>query len=424
MGFRIRKSIGSGGFKVNISKSGVGYSYGVKGMRYTKKANGGTRTTISIPKTGISYIHDSSIKEIENSQIIEDDVNQVPVKTNGQKANNFKAGFIVLVIFTGLLLLGSIGMFAEKSLNLTELCGSMVLTIGLGILSLYLYKKYKTYENLAKEDGTLVLSNNEDSEVLINSDTNNNLLEQYNNLLQNDYSVELMDSNFNCSLAIMALNTLIKNPNYKEGDLSFNIDDKIKELSNYGQQLFLNSDCNSFVALDTETTGLDPENDRILQIALIKVENGKFVDSFVSLVNPKVYIPVRASEINGIYKDDVKNAKTIKELFPDILKFIGNYPLIMHNASFDMKFLENEYSRNFNKLLPNLKNICTMKLWKKLFFKYQNEKVPAANLYTLVLNLLQKNEIEEYENNKHTAECDAISTAKVFMKMYDNTVNK
>lgn len=62
MGFRFRKSFGKGPFRVNISKSGVGYSIGSKGFRYTKKAGGGTRTTASIPGTGISYVTDSGKK--------------------------------------------------------------------------------------------------------------------------------------------------------------------------------------------------------------------------------------------------------------------------------------------------------------------------------------------------------------------------
>ena len=60
MGFRFRKSIKAGPFRVNLSKSGIGYSVGTKGLRFTKKAGGGTRTTASIPGTGISYVKDSS----------------------------------------------------------------------------------------------------------------------------------------------------------------------------------------------------------------------------------------------------------------------------------------------------------------------------------------------------------------------------
>lgn len=59
MGMRFRKSFGGKGFKVNVSKSGVGFSAGGKGLRYTKKAGGGTRTTASIPGTGVSYVKDS-----------------------------------------------------------------------------------------------------------------------------------------------------------------------------------------------------------------------------------------------------------------------------------------------------------------------------------------------------------------------------
>ena len=60
MGFRFRKSIPIGKhFRINLSKSGVGYSCGVKGARFTKTANGKNRTTLSVPGTGISYTTES-----------------------------------------------------------------------------------------------------------------------------------------------------------------------------------------------------------------------------------------------------------------------------------------------------------------------------------------------------------------------------
>ena len=68
MGFRFRKSFGAGPFRVNLSKSGIGYSVGGKGFRFTKKAGGGTRTTASIPGTGISYVKDSKKKSKKNTQ--------------------------------------------------------------------------------------------------------------------------------------------------------------------------------------------------------------------------------------------------------------------------------------------------------------------------------------------------------------------
>lgn len=69
MSFRFRKSINIGGFRINLSKSGIGYSFGVKGLRFTRKAGGGTRTTIGIPSTGLSYVKDGSLHKKEGAMV-------------------------------------------------------------------------------------------------------------------------------------------------------------------------------------------------------------------------------------------------------------------------------------------------------------------------------------------------------------------
>ena len=86
MGFRFRKSFGKGPFRVTMSKSGIGYSVGGKGARFTKKAGGGTRSTLSIPGTGISYVTDSkkNTKVSVNNMIKkpEVDMDTIPVPQN------------------------------------------------------------------------------------------------------------------------------------------------------------------------------------------------------------------------------------------------------------------------------------------------------------------------------------------------------
>ena len=67
MGFRFRKSVKAGPFRINFSKSGIGYSFGGKGFRVTKKAGGGTRTTASIPGTGVSYVKDYGSRKKKTS---------------------------------------------------------------------------------------------------------------------------------------------------------------------------------------------------------------------------------------------------------------------------------------------------------------------------------------------------------------------
>ena len=68
MGFRFRKSINlGGGFKINLSKHGVGYSWGTKGFRYTRKSTGGSRTTASIYGTGLSWVSETGGKKRRTS---------------------------------------------------------------------------------------------------------------------------------------------------------------------------------------------------------------------------------------------------------------------------------------------------------------------------------------------------------------------
>lgn len=69
MGFRFRKSINlGGGFRINLSKSGASYSWGHRGYRISKTVNGSTRTTVSVPGTGISYVHETK----ENAEHLEE----------------------------------------------------------------------------------------------------------------------------------------------------------------------------------------------------------------------------------------------------------------------------------------------------------------------------------------------------------------
>lgn len=70
MGFRFRKSINFGGFRINLSKTGIGYSFGGPGFRWTKLANGRTRTTASIPGTGISYVQETSRCKPKHKQVL------------------------------------------------------------------------------------------------------------------------------------------------------------------------------------------------------------------------------------------------------------------------------------------------------------------------------------------------------------------
>jgi len=96
-----------------------------------------------------------------------------------------------------------------------------------------------------------------------------------------------------------------------------------------------------FCVLDTETTGINKQRDKLVEISLIvfKPFEYKYFKVFDALINPGIPIPPTAQKIHGITDAMVKSEKDIKDLFPEVIDIIGEYPLIAHNAAFDMTFL-------------------------------------------------------------------------------------
>ncbi len=130
-----------------------------------------------------------------------------------------------------------------------------------------------------------------------------------------------------------------------------------------GRQLATNT---VFVALDTETTGLSPTRDRIVEIALVKFQNGKITATNSWLINPGMPIPAPAERVHGISDEMVADKPSCAETLPKVNKFVGDAVLLAHNARFDIGFLKNEYKRS--KTAPP-GNICldTLKLAGKWF---------------------------------------------------------
>lgn len=118
MGIRFRKSIKVGNARINLSKSGIGWSVGTKGLRYTKTANGRNRTTVSIPGTGVSYVSESSSKRKRNEPGKYAN-NQPSERRNMQSSSGYgaeKRSNILKwcgIIISAVLFLGSIPSFSS-----------------------------------------------------------------------------------------------------------------------------------------------------------------------------------------------------------------------------------------------------------------------------------------------------------------------
>ena len=93
-----------------------------------------------------------------------------------------------------------------------------------------------------------------------------------------------------------------------------------------------------YVAIDFETTGLDSESDKIIEVAAVRFEGGEVSDSFSSLVNPGRSIPEFIVNLTGINDDMVANSRSEKEVVPKLASFIGDDPIVAHNINFDYSF--------------------------------------------------------------------------------------
>lgn len=94
----------------------------------------------------------------------------------------------------------------------------------------------------------------------------------------------------------------------------------------------------SYVALDIETTGLNPAADRIIEIGMARVCNGNVTDTYSTLVNPGIKISDRIIELTHIHNEELTDKPRINELIEDVIQFIGDYPILGHNVIFDYSF--------------------------------------------------------------------------------------
>ncbi|MDP4177543.1 MAG: PolC-type DNA polymerase III, partial [Bacillota bacterium] len=95
-----------------------------------------------------------------------------------------------------------------------------------------------------------------------------------------------------------------------------------------------------YCVLDLETTGFSPVTEKITEIGIMKIKEGKILDKFSCFVNPEKPIPQRVVEVTNITDDMVRDAETIEQVFPKMLDFIKDSILVAHNAEFDIGFLK------------------------------------------------------------------------------------
>jgi DNA polymerase III subunit epsilon len=169
-------------------------------------------------------------------------------------------------------------------------------------------------------------------------------------------------------------------------------------------------DCAMFadtlIVLDFETTGLRPDHgDRVTEVAAVRVHQGRIVARYESLVNCGRRLPNHIRAFTGITQQMIDSAPAAWLVLPELLCFIGNDPVVSHNAAFDQGFLDCECER-LHLLRHGSDFLCTVQLARQLL----------PNLPSYSLKALSRH-FKLAATAEHRAAVDAEVTAQLLFKL-------
>lgn len=163
------------------------------------------------------------------------------------------------------------------------------------------------------------------------------------------------------------------------------------------------------IAFDTETTGLNPlGGDRIVEIGCVEmIGNVRTERFFHAYINPERSVPRAAEAVHGLSDDFLRDKPVFARIVNPFLDFIGDSPLVIHNASFDMGFINMELERCGKKSLPMDRAVDTVAMARKKF-----PGAPAS-----LDALCRRFNIDLSKRTKHGALLDAELLADVYLEL-------
>jgi DNA polymerase-3 subunit epsilon len=163
------------------------------------------------------------------------------------------------------------------------------------------------------------------------------------------------------------------------------------------------------VVLDTETTGLDPvDGHRIVEIGCVElIDHFPTGRSLQLYLNPERPVPPESQKIHGLSDEFLADKPLFSAVVEDLLEFLGDAPLVIHNASFDIKFVNAELHRAGKPPIPIARAIDTIDIAKS--------KIPGAR-YSLD-ELCRRFGVDLTARTKHGALLDAELTAQIYLEL-------
>lgn len=163
------------------------------------------------------------------------------------------------------------------------------------------------------------------------------------------------------------------------------------------------------IVFDTETTGFDPaDGDRIVEIGLVELmDHYPTGRSKQFYLNPEREVPIETQRIHGLSTEFLADKPLFAHVVDEFLEFVGDAVLVIHNASFDMKFINAELTRVGKTPLSMARTVDTIEIAKR--------KIPGAR-YSLD-ELCKRFSIDLSAREKHGALLDAELTAQVYLEL-------
>lgn len=170
-----------------------------------------------------------------------------------------------------------------------------------------------------------------------------------------------------------------------------------------------NSCPEALVVLDFETSGISPGcGDRAIELGAVKLRGGQVVERFQSLMNPGLRISSFIENYTGITNRMVQGAPRSAEVMHAFAGFVGNLPLVAHNASFDKRFLDAEYGRVGLQRQQDFG--CSMLAARRIYPEAPNHKLETLVRYRGL----------DTDGTFHRALADAEMTAHLWLAMIED----
>lgn len=377
MGLRLRKSIKiAPGVRLNLGTKSTGVSFGTKGARISINSKGRVTQSVGIPGTGLHYQKSSSLGGGKPSAASAAPQVQAPAQDSPAASAQDQPLTMGAVILLGMilllpgLLLRLIPWAPIKAIGWLLIAGGAVLLLG---------SKKISANSKAKADAAKAAA--ETQRAALREGKRREFAEMLAAVPL--YPVATTEDP---GLAPLSPTDL--------GSLTYS---KITARSN-------RANLSAFVAIDVETTGLDPYKDAIVEISAIRFYDFRPAELFTTLVRPPCKIPAKAQAIHHITDDMVAGAPTFGEVVVSLESFIGKSNLVGHNLPFDLGFL---YRAGLDLTRPSRKYFDTYALSRAADPEGRHDLSSACERYGII------------PEHVHSSRDDCLATGLLFGRLVD-----